>query len=574
MIIKLSPFAFVSIAVLCGIIPVSVAAGDSEVRSPQEELSMMRNNLQQAKQKIDELERQLAADNLENAKRRIGELILQLHAKEKELSSLRSSAHENSKKLREDLASQTEELNQAKRRTAEVEQQLTAGKGQDLIQAKRRATEAEQQATRKEQELAQVKRRITEVEQQMAGKELELSQAKRRIAEAEQQTTGKEQELTQAKRRTTEAEQQTTRKEQELAQVKRRIAEVEQQMTGKEQELAQAKRRAAEVEQQTAAGKEQEPAQAKRRMVEAEQQTTGKEQELAQAKRRMAEAEQQTARKEQELAQVKDDLKQVTQKLADLNPQLMARDAELARMKQLLENLEHIPSKPAEATYSPEESLSEKNPPPPQSVEENVSVTNLLPPAPGMTADAEVLLSSDLGKMSERLASLLQPELKKGNVTLRQRGNKLTLAFSTGELFTSGDATVSLGGTSLLERVGTVLHGFRYQSVEVAGHTDNTPLRNDSRRGFRDNIELSRTRAEHTSQALVNGGLDADRVKAVGYADTKPIAANDTEKGRSKNRRMEIVITQWLETGSNSDDAKTQVGKKLRGFSTQAVTHH
>lgn len=471
----------------------------------------MRNNLQQAKQKIDELERQLAADNLENAKRRIGELILQLHAKENELSSLRSSAHENSKKLREDLASQTEELNQAKRRTAEVEQQLTAGKGQDLIQAKRRATEAEQQATRKEQELAQVKRRITEVEQQM---------------------------------------------------------------TGKEQELAQAKRRAAEVEQQTAAGKEQEPAQAKRRMVEAEQQTTGREQELAQAKRRMAEAEQQTARKEQELAQVKDDLKQVTQKLADLNPQLMARDAELAHMKQLLENLEHVPSKPAEATYSPEERLSEKNPPPPQSVEENVSVTNLLPPAPGMTADAEVLLSNDLGKMSERLASLLQPELKKGNVTLRQRGNKLTLAFSTGELFTSGDATVSLGGTSLLERVGTVLHGFRYQSVEVAGHTDNTPLRNDSRRGFRDNIELSRTRAEHTSQALVNGGLDADRVTAVGYADTKPIAANDTEKGRSKNRRMEIVITQWLETGSNSDDAKTQVGKKLRGFSTQAVTHH
>ncbi|WHZ28165.1 MAG: hypothetical protein OJF51_002963 [Nitrospira sp.] len=554
MIIKLSAFAFASIAVLCGIIPASVAAGDSDVRSPQEELSMMRNNLQQAKQKIDELERRLAADNLENAKRRIGELILQLHAKEDEISALRSSAHENSKKLREDLASQTEELNQAKRRTAEVEQQLAAGKGQDLIQAKRRATEAEQQAMKKEQELAQVKRRIAEVEQQMAGKELELSQAKRRIAEAEQQMTGKEQ---------------------ELAQVKRRMAEVEQQMTGKEQELAQAKRRAAEAEQQMAAGKEQEPAQAKRRLGEAEQQTTGKEQELAQAKRRMAEAEQQTARKEQELAQVKDDLKQVTQKLADLNPQLMARDAELARMKQLLENLERNASKPAEATYPPEESLSEKNPPPaPPSIEENFSVANMPPPTPGITDDAEVFLSSDLGKMSERLASLLQPELKKGNVTLRQRGNKLTLAFSAGELFTSGDATVSLGGTSLLERIGTVLQGFRYQSVEVAGHTDNTPLRNDPRRGFRDNIELSRTRAEHASQALVNGGLDADRVKAVGYADTKPIAANDTEKGRSKNRRMEIVITQWLDTGSNSSDAKTQVGKKLRGFSTQAVTHH
>lgn len=125
----------------------------------------------------------------------------------------------------------------------------------------------------------------------------------------------------------------------------------------------------------------------------------------------------------------------------------------------------------------------------------------------------------------------------------------------------------------MLERVGAVLHGFRYESVEVAGHTDNTPVRNDPRKGFRDNIELSRARAEHAIQALVNGGLEADRVKAVGYADTKPIAANDTEKGRSKNRRMEIVITQWSESGANYGDVKTQVGKKLQGFSTQPVTH-
>ena len=532
MIIKLSAFALVSVAMLCGNVPVSLAVGDSDSQSSQDELNVTRNHLQQAKQKIDELERQLAAGNLENAKRRIGELVIQLHAKENEIAALRSSAHENSKNLREDLASQAEELNQAKRRVAEVEQQMAAGKGQDLTQAKRRATEAEQQTAKKEQELAHVKRRAAEVEQQMAGKEQELVQAKRRMAEVEQQMTGKEQ---------------------ELAQAKRRVAEAEQQAARKEQELAQAKRRTTEAEHQPSAGKDQE---------------------LTQAKRRATDAEQQTARKEQELAQVKDDLKQATQKLADLQPQLMARDTELAHMKQLLADLERNPSKPPEATPAQEESSPDKNSLPPQSVEENLSVTNLLPPAPAVADDAEAFLSSDLGKMNESLASLLQPELRKGNVTLRQRGNKLTLAFTIGELFIPGDATVTLGGTSLLERVGTVLHGFRYQSVEVAGHTDNTPVRNDSRRGFRDNIELSRTRAEHASQALVNGGLEADRVKAVGYADTKPIATNDTEKGRSKNRRMEIVITQWSELGGNSGDMKTQVGKKLRGFSTQAVTQH
>ena len=460
MIIKLSAFALVSIALLCETVPVSVAAGDSDGQSSQEELSVMRNNL-------------------ENAKRRIGELILQLHAKENEISAVRSSTHENSKKFRDELASQTEELNQAKRRIAEVEQQMAAGRGQELTQAKRRATEAEQQTARKEQELVQTKRRVAEVEQQMTGKEQELAQAKRRAAEAEQQTARKEQELAQAKRRPAEAEQQPD---------------------------------------------------------------VGKDQELAQAKRRATEAEQQTARREQELAQIKEDLKQVTQKLADLNPQLMAKDAELARTKQLLADIERKSSKPAEAIHPQEESLSEKSSLPPQSVEENLSVANLPPPAPAIADDVEALLSSDLGKMNESLASLLQPELKKGNVNLRHRGNKLTLAFSTGELFTMGDATITLGGTSLLERVGTVLQGFRYQSVEVAGHTDNQPVRNDFRRSFRDNLELSRTRAEHASQALVNGGLDVDRVKAVGYADTKPLATNDTEKGRNKNRRMEIVI--------------------------------
>jgi flagellar motor protein MotB len=575
MIIKLSVFALVSIAMLCETVPVSLAVGDSDRPSRQDELSLTRNSLEHAKQRIEELERQLATGNLENAKRRIGELILQLHAKDNEILSLRSNAYEDVKKLREDLASQTEELQQAKRRVVEVEQQMAAtGKGQELTQAKRRLAEAEQLMTRKEQDLAQVKRRATEVEQQMAAKEQELTLAKRRLAEVEQQmATLKELDLAQAKRRLAEAEQLTTRKEQELAQARRRVIEVEQQMAGKDQELTQAKRRIAEVEQQMAGGKEQDLALPKRRMAEAEQQTTVKEQELAQAKRRTAEAEQQAARKEQELALVKEDLKQLTQKLAELNPLLMAKDAELARTKQLLADLERGPSRQAETAPTQEDNSADKTLLLSPSIEENLSVTSLLPPNHS-AANEDVSLSSDLGKMSESLATLLQPELKKGNVTLRQRGNKLTLAFATGELFPAGDATVTLGGTSLLERIGAVLQGFRYQSVEVAGHTDNTPLRNDPRKGFRDNNELSRSRAEHASQILVSGGLEADRVKAIGYADTKPIAANDTEKGRSKNRRMEIVITQWSESGANSDDAKTQVGKKLRGFSTQAVTHH
>ncbi|MGZ8366432.1 MAG: OmpA/MotB family protein, partial [Nitrospira sp.] len=269
--------------------------------------------------------------------------------------------------------------------------------------------------------------------------------------------------------------------------------------------------------------------------------------------------EQQTTKKEQELTQVKEELKQVTQKLADLNPQLLAKDAELVRAKQLLVEFELNSSKPAAPTAAQEES------PPSFSllpIDHNLSLSTPTGSDPEGTDEGEAFSSNgDLGKISESLANLLQPEIKKGSATLRQRGNRLTLALATSELFSTGDAAVTLGGASLLERIGVVLHGFRYQSIEVAGHTDNTPLRTDPRKGFRDNLELSRTRAEHASQVLINGGLEADRVKAAGYADGKPIATNETDKGRSKNRRMEIVMIQGSESASTMGDGKIHSGR-------------
>ncbi len=504
-----------------------------------DELSVARNNLQAAKQKIEEL------------KQRIGELVLQLHAKDTEIAALRLNAIENSKKFRDDLAAQTEELNQAKRRVTEIEQQMAAtAKGQELVQTKRRIAEAEQLTVKKDQDLTQAKRRIAEVEQLAANKELELNQAKRRINEAEQQTAGKEQELLQIKRRVSDAEQQTAKKDQEMVQVKRRVTEVEQQLAGKEQELTQAKRRVAEVEQQMA--------------------SSGREQELAQAKRRATDAEQLIVKKDQELTQVRDELKQVSQKFADVNPQLVAKEAELARTKQMLVDVELNANANTNASKQTDAAATQDEPPPAlslQSIDQTLSASTLLGPNTDAADEEETLTligNSDLRKISESLTSLLQPELKKGTVTVRQRGNKLTLALASSDLFSSGDATVTLGGTSLLERIGAVLYGSRYQGIEVAGHTDNTPFRSDLRKGFRDNQELSRARADYAAQILINGGLQSDRVKAVGYGDSKPITTNDTDKGRSKNRRLEVVITQTAESGIAVGEGKAQIGKKLQ----------
>ena len=504
--------------------PENQASKDSDLTKPR---------LQPAKQRSADVERQVAAGNLENAKRRVGELILELHAKDSEIRDLRSVIHENSKKARADLAAQTEEFNSAKHRLAEAEQQI-AGNKQASAESKRRLAEGEGQiAAGNEQELAQTKRLLTEAEQRIAGNEQALAESKRRLAEGEQQIAGREQ---------------------ELVQTKRRLAEAEQRIAGNEQVLAESKRRLTEGEQQTAAGNEQE---------------------LAQTKRHLAEVELQMAGKEQELAQAKDELKQVSQKLDELNLELTTRTEELAQTKQLFAKLEDNLAKVVKPSTSAENApiyIDEMNQ---RLVEVDLPLQGRpqrSSMAPASTDEAEAL-SNDFGKLSRSLGSLLQPELARGGAALRERGNKLILTFGLGGLFASGEATMTLGGNSLLERVGTVLRGFRYQSIEVVGHTDNVPVRNASGKGVSDNMELSQIRAERVSQALINGGVGADRVKVVGYGDTRPIATNDNERGRMKNRRVEIVIASYPSSVSDSTAAPPRSDKKSKMLSTEKVVN-
>ncbi len=207
---------------------------------------------------------------------------------------------------------------------------------------------------------------------------------------------------------------------------------------------------------------------------------------------------------------------------ANLDMELAARDSQLTQAKRLLASLGKSLPKPAKLTASNKNLLHQ----------------------PAITA---ARATADLTKVNEKLTSALQEELKRGSVVLEQRGDKLTLALSSGELFAKGRASMTPAGTSLVKRIGVALRKFHPQSIEVAGHTDSTPVKYNNRRPFKDNIELSRARAEHAGKALIKGGLGADRVRTVGYADSRPIATNDTEEGRSKNRRVEIVVTQGSE---------------------------
>ena len=71
--------------------------------------------------------------------------------------------------------------------------------------------------------------------------------------------------------------------------------------------------------------------------------------------------------------------------------------------------------------------------------------------------------------------------------------------------------------------------------IEIGGHTDNIG-------GNEYNINLSEKRGNSVANYLIENGIDANKLVCKGYGSTKPISDNDTEQGRSLNRRTEIVI--------------------------------
>ncbi|WP_333875179.1 OmpA family protein [Methylobacter sp.] len=105
-------------------------------------------------------------------------------------------------------------------------------------------------------------------------------------------------------------------------------------------------------------------------------------------------------------------------------------------------------------------------------------------------------------------------------------------------LFKSSEAGLTASGGALLKRLVPLLK----QSVGlvlIEGHTDNIPIKTPQ---FTSNWELGASRATSVLHFLVLQQLDSNRLRAITYADTMPIADNSTQEGREKNRRVNILI--------------------------------
>jgi outer membrane protein OmpA-like peptidoglycan-associated protein len=122
-----------------------------------------------------------------------------------------------------------------------------------------------------------------------------------------------------------------------------------------------------------------------------------------------------------------------------------------------------------------------------------------------------------------------------------REGNRMIIRL-VGLTFQSGQDVVRPAYRQLLEKVQQAAEVFPRSQITVEGHTD-------SYGGDENNLALSRRRAEAVSAYLTTElNVPAFRLSSVGYGETQPIANNDTEQGRERNRRIDVIIEPQLES--------------------------
>jgi len=136
------------------------------------------------------------------------------------------------------------------------------------------------------------------------------------------------------------------------------------------------------------------------------------------------------------------------------------------------------------------------------------------------------------------LQTRLQPLVDAGQLRLARHGHGIALEIPEDSLFASAEAVPSARAKGVLESLARVLADSQY-SIRVEGHTDNRRM---SSTQYPSNWELSAARAATVVRALQQEGLAAERLSAMGLADTHPKADNLTEQGRALNRRVDLVL--------------------------------
>lgn len=167
-------------------------------------------------------------------------------------------------------------------------------------------------------------------------------------------------------------------------------------------------------------------------------------------------------------------------------------------------------------------------------------------------------LSANLKAREEELAKLkatydslsekLNSEIQQGDIELTQKGERIQVDLIDKILFDSGKAEISEKGKEVLSRLGAAIANVEDKLIQVAGHTDDSPIVKELTATYPTNWELSSARAVNVVRYLTEtAGVPARRLVAAGFGQHQPVASNRDHKGRARNRRIEVLLMPTLD---------------------------
>jgi chemotaxis protein MotB len=139
-----------------------------------------------------------------------------------------------------------------------------------------------------------------------------------------------------------------------------------------------------------------------------------------------------------------------------------------------------------------------------------------------------------------------------GKLQVEIRENRMIVRLGDKILFDPGKTDLKPEGKDALTQVTAVLKDLPNRNFQVAGHTDNVPIKS---KRFRSNWDLSTARAVEVTNFMIGAGMEQRRLSAAGYADQSPVVPNDSPENMAKNRRIEITLVPNLDDLPPIDDA-------------------
>ncbi len=176
--------------------------------------------------------------------------------------------------------------------------------------------------------------------------------------------------------------------------------------------------------------------------------------------------------------------------------------------------------------------------PPPVTIKPRFVETTVQVVAPIVPKVAEQ--KKAISEMEADLQNTVEAMPERQGVLLERRLNHVIMTFPEQIMFDSGRSELKRSSQTVLQTVADFIDQHPGLLLEIQGHTDNRPIRTNR---YPSNWELSADRATRVARALVALGVRPFRITAKGFGEYHPVASNKSEKGRLKNRRVEIQFS-------------------------------